>query len=165
MNNEAYESIFKEIKNLSYLLSESDFETWSKSMVLSPHLMKTLKMQHVRSILLNVLTNHSSYLLFLRRVRMEISHVSPMLPMNHLEILTLPDPTCIDDVKQQNESIMEASEKIDQLLKDWKMYLLKKIEVIKEYKATQMKLKRKSGKSSMIIRMIRKMRDKVVLTT
>ena len=32
MNNESYESILKEIKDLSYLLSESEFEEWNNPM-------------------------------------------------------------------------------------------------------------------------------------
>ena len=143
MNIEAYEEIFSEIKDLSYHLSEARIETWQQDMVLSPLLPKTLKVQHIRSILLSVLTNHSSYLFYLWRVQMELSSANHILPMKRLEILNLADPTCIDDVKYQTEQILENTEKIDNLLLEWKADLMLKLEAVKEFELVHQKMKKK----------------------
>ena len=68
-------------------------------MDLSPHLektLKTLKVQHLRSVLLTSLTNLSSILLFLRRVQMGVS-CNPILQTNLLEIFNQADPNCLED--------------------------------------------------------------------
>ena len=141
MNNESYEQLFNEVKELSYYLSNSEFEGWTNNMEALTHLLKSLKIQHVRSILLNAITTHSSFLLFLRKVRMEAAKSCiTTLPTDHLDNFKLMDPNCIIDVSLQNQIILENAEVMENFLSDWKMDLISKTNAIREYEAGFQKL-------------------------